>query len=419
MKKIIVIITLFCFILFFLTLDWTKLAVIPFFYICIKKGFKEKYWYNPYLIFLVTLMSYLLFYHRIAPILIFEISFSTNLLILACFLAIILGFQFIDNKNIISSFSSKGNENFLIVFFIGILPTAVSYFLYGNILDVTEGMEEAKASATIPMLSQLGYFLPASIIVACKNNNNKQVFASVFFSILAALLTVSKTGMVMALLFLIIGISYFSPSFMKSKLAKFLKSIYYIWLPILVIFMFAYNNNLRNGIDSKSSTEWISKGGSDIIKNGDNLEENLYLNYLYFCSPWSNLQYNITNNKETGYGANTFAQFGKKIGVNVEKVEKLQPAFLNTHTFIADFYLDFGYLGAVLFSFFLGVLIFYFYKIFCFSGDALLISYYVIVCFAQMMLFFSNHFNNGYLLNYFITMVGYVCISRLHNKSNI
>ena len=85
----------------------------------------------------------------------------------------------------------------------------------------------------------------------------------------------------------------------------------------------------------------------------------------------------------------------------------MNPTFLNTHTYITDFYIDFGYVGAIIASFILGCLIFFFYKKYGMSNDPLLIGFYVLIAYATFMMFFSNHFVNGYLLNYFITLVGF------------
>ena len=90
----------------------------------------------------------------------------------------------------------------------------------------------------------------------------------------------------------------------------------------------------------------------------------------------------------------------------------MQPAFLNTHSFITDFYLDFGYFGAMLASFILGCIIFYCYRKYGLSSDALLVSFYVLISYATLMLFFSNHFIIGYLLNYYITFGGYYLLMR-------
>lgn len=416
MKKYIYLFVLLV-VMYIITSDWTKLVLFPFFGLCLYMGAKEKYWYNPFNILLLTLTSYALYYYKIAPFLIDDLPLTTNIFILLCLSGVILGYIIARNIKIRPMNIVAGNENFWIVFVVGLLPTALSYVLYGNILDATEDLADFKERSIIPMLNQLGYFLPASIIVACKNNNSKQILIAVVFSALASLMTISKTGMLMVMIFLIIGLNYYKPKVLELSIFKLLRKFAIIWIPLLIIYLFAYNNNMRNNADSKSSTEWISKGGSKIIKSGDNMEENLYLNYLYLCSPWSNLNYNIERNHIVGYGSNTFAQFGKKIGVNVQKVEKIQPSFLNTHTFITDYYLDFGYLGAIIASILLGFIIYCFYIKLCSSHDALLISYYALICFATGMLFFSNHFNNGYLLNYLITMGGYYFISRMNRIS--
>ncbi len=394
--------------------QYWKFLLLPLFVVLISLGRKEKRWYNPFFLLLVSLSSFLLYSYDMAPILLQDLEPTTIALIILCFTALIFGFVCV-KKHYVQPVQSYGYiENFWVVFIIGLIPTALSYILYGNILDMTgEDMLDTKAKYSIPMIGQLAYFLPASIIVACKKNSTPLILLSLGISLLAALMTVTKTAMLMALIFFVIGLSHFQPDILNSKYTKLVKKYSVIWIPALICYMFMFNNSIRHDASSASSMEYVEKSGSRLVNNTTDFGEGMFLNYLYFCSPWGNLEYNIMNNSNRGYGANTFSQFGKKIGMNVETVEKIQPSFLNTHSFITDFYLDFGYFGAIIASFFLGMIIYFFYCKFGKSDDPLLLAHYALISFATIMLFFSNHFTNGYLLNYLITFGGYYLV--FHN----
>ena len=408
MKKLVyILIIAIALVLVYFEQYW-KFLLLPLFVVLISLGRKEERWYNPFFLLIVSLISFLLYSYDMAPVLLQELEPSTIILIILCFTAILMGFVCVKKVDVTPIKSNGYIENFWVIFIIGLIPTVLSYILYGNILDMTgEDMLDTKAKYSIPMIGQLAYFLPASIIVACKKNSTPLILLSLGISILAALMTVTKTAMLMALIFFIIGLSHFHPDILNSRCSKFVKKYAIIWIVILISYMFMYNNSIRHDASSTSSMEYVERSGSRIISSTTEFGEGMFLNYLYFCSPWGNLEYNIDHNPNRGYGSNTFAQFGKKLGVNVNTIEKIQPTFLNTHSFITDFYLDFGYVGAIIASFFLGLIIYFFYWKFGKSDDSLFLAHYAVISFATIMLFFSNHFTNGYLLNYLITFGGY------------
>lgn len=415
MKKTITIIFLLLTILTLLYLEESiKIILIPLLVVCFYLGHKEEVWFNPYNILIISLISYLLYDYRIAPFFLQELSISTELLIILCFTAIIFGFSFCRILNINNATSIKKTENFWIILLIGLIPTTASVILFGNILEM-EGTEmlETREKYSIPLIGQLAYFLPASIIIACRNNNSRLICLSIFLSLLAAFMTITKTAILVCLIFVIIGFTKFNPDILQTKHIKILKKTSLFWFPVLLIYVFILNNSVRHDAGTSTSMDYIERSGTMLVDDYTDFGESMFLNYLYYCSPWGNLQYNIDHNSMVGYGKNTFAQFGKKFGIEVDTVEKIEPTFLNTHSFITDFFIDFGYLGAIIASFILGFLIYFFYRKFGISDDPLLLAHYALICYATTMLFFSNHFTNGYLLNYLITFGGYSALFRL------
>lgn len=218
----------------------------------------------------------------------------------------------------------------------------------------------------------------------------------------------------MTLVFFIIAISKFQPDILQTRVFKLFDRFKFVIIPVLVLGMFLYNNNKRivdsdemSFVESSSATMWGT----------DNIAQNMFLNYCYYVQPWSNLNYNIENNHLAGsFGGNSFAQFGKKLGINTHPRRKIQPTSFNTHTFLTDYYLDFGFFFGVIVCFLLGNLIYYCYIKFGLSDDPLLIAFYVLIAYATIMMFFSNHFNNGYLMNYFVTFGLVSLFSRLKRK---
>ena len=381
--------------------------------ICLKRGAGCQYFYNPYWILIITLVSYLCYSSVIGGYFLDDLEIKTQILIVSSLAMIILGFISAERKKIKPISVGKYSENFWIIFLLGFIPTIITYALFGNVLELTgDSLIEAKGNQGVPIIGQMAYFLPASILIACKKDSKVLIVISIIFSIIAALFTVTKTAVLVAALFLVFGIVRYRPSLMQSKVAKLTKKTLPVWLPIGLIFFFVFNNAIRHDATSNRDMDYMEQGGVDRVYKSTNLSEGLYLNYLYFTSPWSNLNYNVKNNQERGYGRNIFAQFSKKIGIDIKTVNKNHPTFLNTFSYLTDIFLDFGFIGSIIFSFFFGFLIFLIYKKFGYSDDPLLLAFYVLVAYATFMLFFNNHFNNGYLLNYFITFVGYSYIAR-------
>lgn len=396
------------FVLCLFTQSISKLFVLGIMYLLVKNGRLQDKIYNPFNILCVTCISYLCYYQPLGGMFLDDISVTTQVLIVLCLFAVFLGMFVVSRKNITPIDIDNRCANFWIVFIVGALPTMVAIYLFGNTLDMSgEEMMETKEKMTLPFLGQLAYWLPTSIIVACKKNNSKLIVISLIASLYVALVSVTKTGMLMACLFFAIGVTTFKPDIMKHKITLVLKKYAIIWMPVLMLSYFVYNNSIRHEASTSNSMEYLELSGTSVVKGTDNVAQGMFLNYLYFCSPWSNLDYNVRLNHERGYGKNTFGQFAHLLRIDEKRVSKMNPTFLNTHTYITDFYIDFGYVGAIIASFILGCLIFFFYKKYGMSNDPLLIGFYVLIAYATFMMFFSNHFVNGYLLNYFITLVGF------------
>lgn len=396
--------------------SFSKFCVLIIMFFFLKHGHCQEKLYNPFSIMSVTCLSYICYYAPIGGIYMNEISIDTEVLVILCLFALFLGMYVVSKRRI--SFINIGDRsvNFWFVFWVGALPTMIAIYLFGNTLDMSgEDMIEAKEKMSLPFLGQFAYWLPTSILVACKKNNSKYIVCALLASLYVALVSVTKTGMLMACLFFYIGVSKYNPDIMEFKIVKKLKKYALVWSPILIILYFSYNNDIRHTASSNRDMEYIESSGTTLVNNVNDTNQGLFLNYLYFCSPWSNLDYNVKYNHRRGYGKNTFGQFAHLLRLEDKRIIKINPFFLNTHTFITDFYIDFGYCGAVVASFLLGCLIFYFYKKYGLSNDPLLMGFYVLISYATFMMFFSNHFTNGYLLNYYISLVGFSYLTRKIN----
>ncbi len=379
-----------------------KLCCIPLILLCFIKGQKEDRWFNPFVLLIVTIVSFLVYFDSIAPFYLRDMENSTRWLIVCCLYALFAGMLFVPKNSVSPIYTGNKNENFYFVFCIGLLPAVLSFVLYGNTLSLSgDDLTEMKSERVIPVINELYPFLYASIIVSCKNDNFRQFVLSAICSILAALLSATKSSIFITFLFIVIGCTSFSP-FEYNLL--FLRIKKYVWLiiPLSCLFLFFFTSNRKN---ADSDLSYLEKSQSEVIglSNNSDIARNLFNVYLYYCSPWSNLDYNIAYNYESGKGVNTFGQFPHRLGIEVSKVEKMNPTFLNTHSFITDFYIDFGWIGSVIASFLLGMLIYIIYLKFGLSDDSLMLAFYCIVAKSTILLFFSNHFTMGGVLNSFLS----------------
>ncbi|CDA76982.1 putative uncharacterized protein [Bacteroides sp. CAG:530] len=385
---------------------------------CFIRGKKQVYLYNPYYILIATLISFLLYIPTWGGVFFPELSNLTQLTITFSFIALFLGISFGINNGYAPLIRTYENESVWIMMTLGLLQTVVVLVFFGNVLALSgDALLDAKQGVDIPIIGQLAYYLPASIIIACKRNNSKLIIITIAISLFAALITVTKMSILVSFFFIMVGFIRFKPNIIKSKIGYLVKKYAIIWLPILILYMFSNNNSIRTDAQG-GEMSYFERSGSQLSSDYQStFAEGMFLNYLYLSSPWGNLDYNIRNNHERGYGANTFAQFGNRIGIQVETVEKIQPTFLNTHSFLTDYVIDFGTIGAIFASFVLGWFIAFCYSRYGCSNDPIWLAFYGLISFATFMLYFSNHFNNGYILNYFLSFGLYYLISKYFSNA--
>lgn len=387
-----------------------QLSAVLFIIISILCGRREKQLLNPFYLVIPMFISYGLYTTKMGHRILTTLDLNGHLLIICSFAALILGFLTIKMTKWKPILVKNYNESFGTVMIIGLIPTIVSLIIIGNPMTMEgEGVLEAKNNFVLPGIGQLAYFLQASIIIAAKNNNSKQLWVAIGLSLIVTIISVTKTMMLMTVIFMTVAFVKFKPDILKSTVAKVLKKYVWVLLPGIILGAFMFNNSVRKEA-AGNERSYVKLEKPELFHSNSDLAQGLYMNYLYFCSPWGNMQYNLNRNHKHGDGANTFAQFAKKVGVELDVVEKKEPAYLNTHSYITDFYLDFGYIGAIIASYVLGCIIFFCYRRYGLSNDAMLLSFYALICYATVMLFFSNHFIIGYLLNYYITFGGYYLV---------
>ena len=143
----------------------------------------------------------------------------TQLTITFSFIALFLGISFGINNGYAPLIRTYENESVWIMMTLGLLQTVVVLVFFGNVLALSgDALLDAKQGVDIPIIGQLAYYLPASIIIACKRNNSKLIIITIAISLFAALITVTKMSILVSFFFIMVGFIRFKPNIIKSKI---------------------------------------------------------------------------------------------------------------------------------------------------------------------------------------------------------
>ena len=228
-------------------------------------------------------------------------------------------------------------------------------------------------------------------------------------SLALAILVLAKLAILMTIVGIVFLVSrYYRNVFRGNRISVLLISVLFAFLGL-----FSLLGNVRNVNDVMFAWEDEIRFNNEIL---DSYGELLYAPYYYFVTPWTNLDYNIENWQGFGHGSFTSKPIVSLLQLNryfptEEKLVRHNP--WNTHTFLADFYCDFGFIGALIMSFLLGCFVILVYRKMMTHGDSLDEALWIYVGSAVLMMFFSNHFTSvGYPV---IALVLFYTFKQIHN----
>jgi len=206
-----------------------------------------------------------------------------------------------------------------------------------------------------------------------------------------------KTGLLFILITIIVSLEKFV------IVKKDRKKLIYIIAVIIIIFLLSFNirDYLRagntvllyfsEGIGSYKNVDYYTN--NNLIKwNGPNI---LMIPYMYFTTPWTNLQYVIQTQNTRTFGLWLIKPiFGYlMLDKYFEKFYYLIPySSFNTFTFISVLFKDFGYWGSIIESLFLGYFVNIVYRRYKITNSPFFVGCYALTACAIAEMFFSNHF---------------------------
>lgn len=374
------------------------------FLFCLYKGLEEPTFINPYFLFSLTPFSLLLYSSSVSEYYLRPLSFETLSLSTLNIFAFIFAFNLVNKKKngiavskttqIIKNKSNRDLLHSVILFILGILPNLF------NLID-----------RQLPF----GHFFSMCLYIALPfayKSNYKKVFWLYcgFYFILQLLTTFNKTNFLLLVLVVLVIIE---PSLSKKNRFKLLLlACFFAFLLIFVAFplkdYLSSGNNLTGFLNSNVNS--LSDYFSPRISWEGN--EKLMIPYMYLTTSWNNLQYVIENNHSFTMGLWFFKPLLSYLQVadSMEIYNSLIPftqAF-NTFSFVTYHYIDFGYIGSLIPTLFLGWYVGRAYNNYKFSNNPFNTAIYGLIACAVLEMFFSNHFfTQSYPFTVFIVCVLY------------
>lgn len=349
---------------------------------------KERNPINPYILFLTTPISLLLYTDTLNQQYLPGIQMTTQLLIVGGIYSYLLGLLMLRKRSLSPTPGQLFIPSFWSILAIGLLPHVLGILVAG-IPILANDVNAARQSYVIPIIGQFTIFLPLSMLIAFRNKNRFMVLISAVLSIFLSFGVASKFTITLTFLFLIFAYYRYDGRKMFRIRPIYLSLIAVVSVPFLFESIFSVREDVK-----QLNTKWRE----EIVFNSSLLEtygDYTYLPFLYLTTPWSNFSYIIEEDLEATYGARTIhpiASIFQLDGLLDIEQRPVRMSAFNTHAYLSDFYLDFGPFGVFLLSFLLGLLVKWSYLRMLRTPDVLNEGAWIAIGFASLMLFFSNHF---------------------------
>ena len=300
------------------------------------------------------------------------------------------------------------------LFIIGISPIVLALVLQPfNIGMSAEAIEEYRTNFSLPVISTLSCLTTGAILYVARTKKIKIFLVLLVITMLSGIFTLGKGSAVILFLTVLYATIYYWDNKYRIKI------IICSFLTMLALFQL-YGVIRQGSLDSKtyiSSYEYYTANND--IKYVTKPLQPLYSMYMYLTTPLSNFSYIVENDFESTNGLLTMwpllstFQLKRVFGVTPE-VKPIRKWPYNTHSFLADFYLDFGTVGVLILPCLLGFIVYVVYARSLHYNDVLLHAEYLYFGFATLMMFFSNHFTSiGYPVRIFLIFESFRFLSRL------
>lgn len=369
-----------------------RIAIMTILVICIYKGRKEEYMFNPYYLFAITPLVLFFYFESISPYYLVKLTQSTWNIAIWNMTMFVTGLSIISNKGNINLYAKTGINNAdelvfhsRILLFLGLTPTIYGIMigfptlLNGNFYAMKE------FTTAMPLTSIFMLFLYPAIVCSIKSEKRMTIFITILACVLSEFLHFNKTGIAYILVTLIISISKYSKN---TRINNYKLILFILAGAGIMLWSFSYYDSLRSSFDTASYL-------LDSNRVSSTLKKDFVLPYLYLSTPWTNLQYVMNTQANHTFGLWTIKPFISYLQLDqlfAKEYALFSSSSFNTYTYITVLFKDFGIIGSGFISLLLGLMIKRIYIIFRASDSPLLTSVYALNSLAVIMMFFSNHF---------------------------
>lgn len=364
-------------------------------FLLIRMSQNEDRFINPYLLFLSTPISLLLYSDSVSDLFLPEINMRVQLIIIGGICAYVAGLMILKQESTHhhhspGRYANARSYSFTIILIMGLVPHALG-ILTAGIPVLANDVQAARAAYLLPVIGQFSLFLPITMLIAFRRRARFLIFISFALNCFFSAIVLSKfTIMLTGLFFIYAYLRYGGRQ--TFKLSPFL----IIFISVLCTpFLFEYIFSQRQSL-SQSEYFWRQqvRFPSELL---DRYGDFLYLPYLYLTTPWSNFSYIVEGSNDFSLGARSIMSLASVFQADQLLTLEERPIRMipfNTHAYPADFYMDFGTFGVVVFSFLLGLFVKWTYINAQRKSDVLSEALWISVGFASFLLFFSNHFTS-------------------------
>lgn len=363
-----------------------KLLALGLFFICIFLGMKEGYPFNPYYFFSLTPLSLALYEYKFSTYYLSQLSPYVYAVALCGMAAFIFGLSLLKHPGRASMrqvSESRAERLFYPLLLFGMSPIVYGILQAPEVLLSGDFIAMASYTGLMPMSSILTFCRYPALALAFKSKRKGRIVISLACCGFALLLSFNKTNLIFLLFTLLISIHSYCLTSRRSKSVFRLLCIAAI---VALVLSVTFYDEVRSDFDSTAAL--VSRGAFG-------LPEPLMLPYMYFVCSWTNLQYVIITQPMHTFGLWLIRPLLFYLGLDgaFEEAYTLTPSSsYNTYTYLTVLWKDFGFIGAILISFLLGLFVSFVYQRFRQSDSPFLTAAYALNAVAVIEMFFSNHF---------------------------
>jgi oligosaccharide repeat unit polymerase len=353
-------------------------------------GSSEKESINPYILFLPTPISLLLYSDSVSKVFLPALTDDVQLVAILGIYSYTAGLLLIKSRSTPNPNYITHQYSFGVVLTLGLVPHALGILLTGLPVFAND-VNAARAAYLLPIVGQFVIFLPITVLIAFQRRKRGLIAFSVAINLFLSLATASKFSALFTGLFVVYA--YFRYDGHNLFLLK--KSHLAMGTMLAVPFLFTAVFAVREDLDQ---TEYFWRNEvrfeSEYL---DTIGDYTYLPYVYLTTPWSNFAYVYDQRPDLDWGKRTVYPLLSVLQIEGlvqfdERPIRMVP--FNTHSFPTDFFLDLGVVGVGLLSMLLGMLVKSTYRNALRRPDVFTEGIWISIGFASSMLFFSNHFTN-------------------------